>query len=197
MFQNFKNYIFQILEKLDSTETQILIVVSIVVVLFVLYKLIDRSIKFFIHRKVAKTEIREIIPDDNKEIKKFYELQELLTPPEFKLFQIIDSSINKKKYYIIPQTSILSLLNIKFENNREAWNKVSNRRLDFLITDKNFRPILAIELDDKSHEKPERQKRDLEVEEVLSGIGLKMIRFKMKALDYPELIQKKIKKNLK
>ncbi len=191
-----KNQIIAFFENLTPEGILILkialIAISLSIILWV-FKIIKT---FFKYRKIAKTSIKIITPKEDNNIKRYYELQSLLTPPELKLFHIISSSINTKHYYVIPQTSLLSLMKIKFENDKEAWAKISNRRLDFLITDKNFKPILAIELDDKSHDLPHRQKRDIEVEEVLSGIGLKLVRFKLSTLEHPKLIHKTIKKAL-
>ena len=39
-----------------------------------------------------------------------------------------------------------------------------------------FPPVLAIELDDSTHELPERQERDSEVERVLKGAGVPLLR---------------------
>lgn len=37
-------------------------------------------------------------------------------------------------------------------------------------------PVLAIELDDKTHELPERQERDTEVERILKNAGVPLLR---------------------
>ncbi len=40
------------------------------------------------------------------------------------------------------------------------FSKISQKHVDFLICDKNLVPIMAIELDDKSHESEKARKND-------------------------------------
>ena len=54
---------------------------------------------------------------------------------------------------------------------------ISQKSVDFVLCDKAYiSPKLAIELDDQSHERKERQERDLEVERVLNDAKLPLLR---------------------
>lgn len=48
--------------------------------------------------------------------------------------------------------------------------------VDFVIVDHStMQPLLVVELDDKSHERVERQERDRFVDEVLDSVGLPIL----------------------
>ncbi|EDV0264285.1 DUF2726 domain-containing protein, partial [Salmonella enterica subsp. salamae] len=62
---------------------------------------------------------------------------------------------------------------------REWWQLfrlVSQWHCDVVITDRAGRIIVAVELDDRSHEAPKRQRRDLLLEEVLKQAGIPLLR---------------------
>lgn len=60
-----------------------------------------------------------------------------------------------------------------------AFNQIKAKHIDFVLVDKETTAILcAIELDDSSHDKPERQKRDAFLEAALKSANLPLFRFK-------------------
>lgn len=62
---------------------------------------------------------------------------------------------------------------------REWWQLfrlVSQWHCDVVITDRAGRIIAAVELDDRSHQEPKRQRRDLLLEEVLKQAGIPLLR---------------------
>jgi hypothetical protein len=55
--------------------------------------------------------------------------------------------------------------------------KVSQKHLDFVLYDpQTTRIVAAIELDDRSHEFPERKRRDKFVNDALLGVGVAIVR---------------------
>lgn len=78
---------------------------------------------------------------------------------------------------IIPQASLGSILNIpKGTMNWQSWrNRIDRKSIDFLVCDGAFSPLLAIELDDRSHRN--RTDRDDFVNEALAAAGLPLLRF--------------------
>jgi very-short-patch-repair endonuclease len=60
----------------------------------------------------------------------------------------------------------------------QRWrNKVAQKSVDFLIVDpKSLRPIVAIELDDKSHLTEKRERRDDVVNALCVAAGLRLVR---------------------
>ena len=60
---------------------------------------------------------------------------------------------------------------------RTYTNKIDRKHVDYLLCDlKTVRPLLGIELDDKSHQKSDRQARDEFVEKVFTAANLPLVR---------------------
>jgi len=56
------------------------------------------------------------------------------------------------------------------------WNRIAQKSLDFVVMrSSDARPVVAIELDDASHERPERRRRDELLDAVLASAGLPII----------------------
>ena len=56
------------------------------------------------------------------------------------------------------------------------WNRIAQKSLDFVVMrSADARPVVVIELDDASHERPERRRRDELLDAVLASAGLPII----------------------
>ena len=65
--------------------------------------------------------------------------------------------------------------------NQAHRNKIDRKHVDFLLCDpQTVRPILGIELDDNSHQKPDRQTRDVFVNGVFAAANLPLIHVPVK-----------------
>lgn len=58
---------------------------------------------------------------------------------------------------------------------RSYFNKVQAKHVDFVLCDKKMVARIIIELDDSSHNRPDRQARDSFVDEILENVGYKVI----------------------
>lgn len=55
-------------------------------------------------------------------------------------------------------------------------NKIDRKHVDFLLCDPaTMRPLVGIELDDKSHQRPDRQERDAFVDQAFQAAGLALL----------------------
>jgi len=60
---------------------------------------------------------------------------------------------------------------------RTATNRIDRKHVDFLLCDPNtLKPLLGIELDDRSHQRADRQERDAFVEQVFVAAQLPLVR---------------------
>lgn len=58
------------------------------------------------------------------------------------------------------------------------YNRIAQKHVDFLLCDPaTMRPLVGVELDDRSHDLPERQARDQFVDEVFQAANLPIIHF--------------------
>jgi len=59
---------------------------------------------------------------------------------------------------------------------QSAFNKISSKQADFVLCDAaTTRPLLIVELDDRSHDQPDRAKRDDFVDRACSSAGLPVL----------------------
>ena len=71
------------------------------------------------------------------------------------------------------------------------FSKISQKHIDFVLVDtKDFTTLCVIELDDKSHARSDRIKRDRFVNEIMQQTSLPLYRFPVKrSYDFSELLQ--------
>ncbi|NMC36289.1 DUF2726 domain-containing protein [Candidatus Beckwithbacteria bacterium] len=121
-----------------------------------------------------------------------------LTKPEHELFDILVKNFGDT-YYIFPQVHLSSIFNhkIKGQNWQSALNHIDRKSIDFLFCDKAYiKPILAIELDDSSHQREDRIIRDSEVEQNFENANLPLLRFNSQERFHNEEMFEKIREKL-
>ena len=105
-----------------------------------------------------------------------------------------------KDYYIFPQVHLPTIIDHKIigQNWKGAFSHINGKSVDFVLCDKTYiSPKLAIELDDRTHERPNRKERDSEVERILKDVGLPLLRLENHGRFNPEELAKKINDKLK
>ena len=69
--------------------------------------------------------------------------------------------------------------------------------MDFVACDKiNLRPLFAIELDDKTHSQSKRVERDKEVERILHGAGIPLVRIENRGRFVPKELAQLVQKGI-
>lgn len=102
----------------------------------------------------------------------------IMTRAEHECFDSLVKAVGEK-YYVFPQVHLPSIVNNKVvgQNWKAAFKHINQKSVDFVLCDKAYlAPKLAIELDDKSHERADRIDRDGEVERILTDAGLPLLR---------------------
>lgn len=98
------------------------------------------------------------------------------------------------KYYVFPQVHLPTLIDNKVvgQNWKGAFSHISQKSVDFVLCDKSYiSPKLAIELDDKTHERQDRIDRDGEVERIFKDARLPLLRLENRGRFNPtELLEK-------
>nr|WP_242006321.1 DUF2726 domain-containing protein [Acetobacter estunensis] len=83
-------------------------------------------------------------------------------------------------HYVCPQVRLAELVSIVVDPRRfpEALNRVAGKSLDFVVIElATGRPVLAIELDDRSHQQRQRQDRDRFVNDLMEALNIPLQRF--------------------
>ena len=105
----------------------------------------------------------------------------LMSKAERSFFGVLEQATDQSKYYIFPQVSLASLVYVEKDTGAyQTWhNKIDRKSVDFVLFDRStISPVLAIELDDSSHEREDRQERDIFVDSVLAKVGLPLLHVK-------------------
>jgi hypothetical protein len=108
----------------------------------------------------------------------------LFTPAERSFLGVLEQAIGKH-YQIFGKVRIADVIETKrglsAGARQSAFNRISAKHFDFLLCDKHdLGVICAIELDDRSHQKGSRQRRDAFVAELCETVGLPLVRIPAK-----------------
>jgi len=98
---------------------------------------------------------------------------------ELKFYELLKEIIGDN-YYIFPKVRICDIIQGKDKKSYTDFNRIKSKHVDFLICTKN--PItskIIVELDDKSHNHPSRQKRDDFVDEIFANSGIPIVHIKV------------------
>lgn len=103
----------------------------------------------------------------------------LLTNAELNFYKVLKNVIPENQI-ICPKVRMQDVLwtkTYKIKDKQIFINKVNRKHFDFVICDKNtFKPLMAVELDDKSHEEEERKERDEFVDALFTkSLGFRVV----------------------
>lgn len=104
---------------------------------------------------------------------------DFLSPAEQSFYMVLKNAVSDWAL-VCPKVALGDLFYVKSNDAskyRGYTNKIDRKHVDFLLCDpKTVRPLLGIELDDKSHRRPDRQMRDTFVENVFATAKLPLAR---------------------
>ena len=86
---------------------------------------------------------------------------DFLSPAEASFLRVL-SGLVQGRVMICPKVGLSDIFYVSQPNQNAAfYNKINRKHVDFLLCDpQTLRPSLAIELDDSSHQRPDRIERD-------------------------------------
>ena len=135
-----------------------------------------------------------LAPEREKIGFKYRRKQFFMTRAEHEFYDALIRAVGGE-YYIFAQVHLPTIVDhtTKGQNWRSALAHINRKSVDFVLCDKTYlSPKLAIELDDKSHARPDRQERDTEVERILRGAGVPLLRIENHGSFNPDEIAQKI-----
>lgn len=108
-----------------------------------------------------------------------YKMKDLLSPAERSFYGVLKKASNGE-HEIFTKVRLADLLMpTQSGNNKAALNKIISKHIDFIICDSlTLQAKLAIELDDKTHQRKDRQARDKFLSEICNQAGLPLINFR-------------------
>jgi hypothetical protein len=114
----------------------------------------------------------------------YFVRDDFISRAEHKFFLSLKLVIGDKAI-ICPKVSLGDIFGVK-ENDaskfRTLTNKIDRKHVDFLVCHpQTVKPLFGVELDDKSHQRPDRQERDLFVNQVFAAASLPLVRIPVRA----------------
>jgi len=108
---------------------------------------------------------------------------DFLSPAELSFYRVLRSAVGDRAL-VFTKVNLADLFFVAagdHRKNRALANRVDRKHVDFLVCDlKTVRPIVALELDDQSHERADRKTRDELVAGVFAAAGLPLLRVPVK-----------------
>ena len=146
---------------------------------------------------------------NNKQSKKIENIfpyvlrDDFLSAAELNFYKSLSLATKELPFKILSKVSLgdLFFVNIKdFKMKQSYWNKINRKHVDFLVCDNvSLKPLVAIELDDKSHQQSNRVQRDAFVDEVFKAANLPLLHIPVKnsyaISELTDLIQSQMKTN--
>ncbi len=114
-----------------------------------------------------------------------------MTHAEADFFRKLNNAVSER-YYVFPQVHLSAILkpNTSAKDFLYAFRHINGKSVDYVLCDiETLKPTYAVELDDYTHDKSSRRKRDAEVERIFDEANLPLIRFKNKDVSEAEIIR--------
>ena len=123
-------------------------------------------------------EPQEVGESPQEDYSKSYQAKYLLTKNEWYEHKKLQKLAAERGLVICPKVRLLDIIEPRKgeKNYKSLFYKVQAKHVDFLICDKAMHIKAVLELDDNSHKQKDRQARDAFVDQILTGVGYKVIR---------------------
>ncbi len=120
----------------------------------------------------------------------------LITPAERSFLAVLDQVVGSQ-YRIMAQVRLADVIKVRKGLDQKAWgaafSRIRAKHLDFVACDPSDLSIkFAVELDDSSHKRPERQKRDAFLNQAMEAAQVPLYRFAVQRSYDPKEIRRTI-----
>jgi hypothetical protein len=110
----------------------------------------------------------------------YYATRPLSQPEQVLYYRLIDAL---PECMILAQVQLSRFLKVRKGANFGLWhNKVNRLSADFLVCLKDSTIVAVIELDDQSHERPDRRDADVRKSAALKAAGIPLVRWSVSAI---------------
>ena len=106
-----------------------------------------------------------------------YQARPIFTRNEWQNYKKLRDIADVKGYVICPKVRLLDIIEPRKDQKKykTLYYKVQAKHVDFVVCDTDMYIKAIIELDDKSHNRKDRQERDKFVDTILQSVGYKVI----------------------
>lgn len=117
-------------------------------------------------------------PEEKQELKyQFVRKQFIMSAAENDLYRVLQEVVGSN-FVIVPQAHLSVFLDhrVKGQSWQGALSTIQRKSVDFLICSHTYyNPLVAIELDDSSHQREDRVERDTKVDQICETAGMPLI----------------------
>lgn len=131
----------------------------------------------------------------NIDITRYKLNKNIFTDIERFFYKVLREITDKMDLIIMTKVRLADIIYTE-NNNYKYFNKIKSKHIDFVLIDNSGNIKLLIELDDKSHNNYERQKRDEFLNEIFKNLNIKLLRIKAKYSYNIKELEEKIKESL-
>lgn len=104
-------------------------------------------------------------------------VKRIFTPKEGYFYRDVRPIADKLGLLVFTKMRLADLLEVpKGQQDYMKWfNRIKAKHIDFILVDRDYHIRLLVEVDDPSHNRPDRQARDEEVDEIFRQQGMEVL----------------------
>ncbi len=147
--------------------------------------------KYFLPEQSKQTAVQE--PESDR--LEYDRRKWLLTKAEFSLYRVLEQVVGSE-LIICPKVRLADVIAVKkgADNWQKHQNRIQSKHVDFVLcTPDTIEPRVVIELNDASHDRDDRKKRDAFVERALAAAGLPFVAIRARQGYVPAEVKAAIK----
>lgn len=155
---------------------------------------------YLIIKKIKKNKSTKEININYKDI--YCKRRYAITLNELKFYKVLMEIAQELDLILFSQVSLYNIVEMK-ENLPKSirykfFNKIASKSIDFVFVDKeSCRIKLCIELDDSTHNRPNRIKRDKFINDLFKDLEINLLRYPVYKVYYKETIKNHIIQKIK
>ena len=104
-----------------------------------------------------------------------YQKRDLFTRNELNFYNDLLPIARKMNLTVFAKVRIADLIEARKNSSPGSFAKVSQKHVDFVLCDASLTPVLVVELDDRSHDREDRKKRDAFVDHAMKSAKMPII----------------------
>ena len=108
-------------------------------------------------------------------LKPFLRRKYLLTKSERSFYKVLRDVVAPNPVALKVRLADLIDADDRHQLWRANFDRIKAKHIDFVVCDAAFSPLIAIELDDVSHQRPDRQTRDRDVDRIFELAGMPIL----------------------
>ena len=105
-------------------------------------------------------------------LKPFFRKKFILSRPERQFYKILRGLVAPNPVLIKVRLADLIEADERHQLHKTNFDAIKSKHIDFLVCDAALCPLIAVELDDSSHQRPDRHARDRDVDRIFEIAAL-------------------------